>query len=142
MVDRAAIVFCFNFGYFFPLCRALVISGVMRSAIYGAFPCRGSLVPLWAIPEAVISCTSSTGYYYLALGFYMAVFLTIIALFQSIRFVILFAIKDLFLPNKAFINNAVCVLRNNEFDNNECCRFLIIGFRKLFYKFNFRVKYK
>jgi hypothetical protein len=142
VVDRAAVVFCFDFGHFFPPRRALVVPGVVRSAIYSAFPCRGSFVTLWAVPEAVVSCTPSTGCCCLALGSYVAVFLTIISLFQSTRFVVLFAIKNLFLPNKSFIDNAVCVLRDGEFDNNGYCRFLTISLRKPSYEFDFRVRHK
>jgi hypothetical protein len=72
----------------------------------------------------------------------VAVFLIIIALLQSTRFVVSFAIKDLFLPNKAFVNNAICVLRNDEFDNNGYCRFLIMDLRKPSYEFDFRVGHK
>jgi hypothetical protein len=142
VVDRAAVVLCFNFGHFFPPRRALVVPGVVRFATHGAFPRRGSFVLLWAVPEAMVSCTPSTSCCYLALDSYVVISLIIIALLQSIRFIVSFAIKNLFLPNKAFVNNAVCILRNDKFDNNECCRFLIMGFRKPFYEFNFRVGHK
>jgi hypothetical protein len=110
MVDRAAVVLCFNLDHFFPPRRALVVPGVVRSTTYGAFPRRNSLVPLWAVPGAMVSCTPSTGCCCLALGSYVAVSLIIITLLQSIRFIVSFAIKDLFLLNKAFVNNAICVL--------------------------------
>jgi len=95
-----------------------IIPRLVCSLAHSTFP-YGGLVDLGgAIFRAVRFCTVATCCARFALGSYVAVFLTLVALLQSALSVVSLTLKSLALPNETFVDDLVCVVRIGELDDN------------------------
>jgi hypothetical protein len=79
-----------------------------------AFPGRRPVGLRRAIPRVVLLRTVATCCRYLALGSYVAIFLTLEALLQATLSFVPLALEQLALPDQAFVDDLVCVFRLSE----------------------------
>ena len=90
----------------------------MRTATGCAFPGRRSFSLRRAIPGVVLLRTVATCCCCLALGSYVAIFLTLEALLQATKSFVPLALEQLALPDQAFVDDLVCIFRPSELDDD------------------------
>ena len=91
---------------------------LVRSLANRAFPYSGLVDLGRAIFRAMRFCAVATCCVRFALGSYVAVFLTLVALLQSALSVIPFALERLALLDETFVDDLVCVFWISELDDN------------------------
>ena len=77
----------------------------------------------WAVPGLMLLRTVATCGCRLALGSYVAVVLTLVALLQSTPSLVSLALKGLALPNQTLVDNLFGILRLRELYNDAGCSF-------------------